>query len=267
MFFFLTKSMIKHFPFIVFLLLISLHSFSQRVVVKSNPTVNDRFSKKSGSLRLSTTIVKIGKIRNNETRTDTIKIFNDGAGDLSIALGKTPQNLRVSLGTEILNPKSESWIAVTYSASGKNDYGFVVDRFELVTNDSIQPKKSISVTAYIVEYFPPITADDSSFIQKAKWIETTFDYGKIRQGSKVTHNFEVINVGKRDLYVRITKSDCECLRTIASTDTIAPGVTGYVSIEFDSNHKEGKDSRKMNVYINDPSKPEVVLELKGEIEK
>ncbi|CAN5654091.1 hypothetical protein BH11BAC1_BH11BAC1_30330 [soil metagenome] len=149
----------------------------------------------------------------------------------------------------------------------KNDFGFVIDRFELNTNDTVQPKKLISVSANILEFFAPMTGDDSANIQKAKWIETTYDYGRIKQGSKITHNFSLTNSGKRDLYIRKTKSSCGCLKTSATSDTIAAGMTGYITIEFDSYNKEGKDSRKMNVFLNDPEKPEVVLELKGEIEK
>lgn len=112
-----------------------------------------------------------------------------------------------------------------------------------------------------------MTADDSANMQKARWIETSYDYGRIKQGNKVTHNFSISNDGKRNLYIRKTKSSCGCLKTSATTDTIAPGATGYITIEFDSYNKEGKDSRKMNVFLNDPASPEIILEMKGEIEK
>ena len=249
------------------LLFVALQAHSQNVIVNSNPTMNDRFSKKTGSMRLSSTIFKMGKIRNNESRTDTVRIFNDGARNLSLSYGKVPSHLKVALGTTDLAPQADSWIAVTYDAALKNDYGFVLDRFEIVTNDTLQPKKLLSVTANILEYFPPMNADDSLNVQKAKWIETSYDYGIIKQGEKITHNFSLANNGKKDLYIRKTKTSCGCLQTSATTDTIAPGATGYITLVFDSYNKEGKDSRKMNVFLNDPSMPEVVLEVKGEVIK
>ncbi len=255
------------FPILLFLTSISPMVFSQGVIVNSGPTMNDRFSKKTGSMRFSSTILKFGSIRNNETRTDTLKFYNDGSADLSISLGSVPSNLTVILGSSGLAPKAESWISVTYDAAKKNDYGFVLDRFELITNDTVQPVKFISVTAGIIEYFPPMTVEDSGVVQKAGWLETSYNYGRIRQGEKITHNFAVTNEGKRDLYIRKTKTNCGCLKTSATTDTIAPGATGYITIEFDSYNKEGKDSRKMNVFLNDPEKPEVILEMKGEIAK
>jgi len=47
----------KYFFTFAVLGLFNLQSFSQGVVVNSNPTMNDRFSKKAGSLRLSSTVM------------------------------------------------------------------------------------------------------------------------------------------------------------------------------------------------------------------
>jgi len=259
--------MIKHFIPFLLVVFISLQVFSQSVIVSSNPTMKDRFSKRLGSLRLSTTLLKIGKIKNNATKSDTIHIYNEGSRNLSLALGKIPESMDVNLGAATLSPQKETWIAVTYHAARKNDYGFMLDRFELITDDSVLPKKSISVSTHIQEYFAPMTSEDSLNVQKSKWIETTYDYGKIRQGSKITHNYAVTNEGKRDLYIRKKISNCSCLKISTASDTIPPGTTANFLVEFDSANKEGKDSRKMNIILNDPARPEVVLEIKGEIEK
>jgi hypothetical protein len=244
-----------------------LHASSQNVVVSSNPTTNDRFSKKSGNLRMSNSIVKIGKIKSNESRTDTLRVYNDAARTMTLGFAKIPKHMLVKSGADSLLPKMETWIAVTYDAAKRNDYGYVLDRFEITTNDSMQPKKPVSISAYIIEYFPVMSAEDSANVQKAKWQETTYNYGKIKKGDRVAHKFFVTNEGKRDLYIRKTTSNCICMKTIEVTDTIAPGKTGFVNIEFDSSNKEGKDSRRMTVFLSDPAKPEVMLELKGEIEK
>jgi hypothetical protein len=257
----------RYYSLVVVLAVAWLNASAQSVIVNSNPTMNDRFSKRSGSLRLSTTLMKIGRIKNNASKTDTIRIYNDGARNMTLSLGKLPSHLEVHLGTSSLTPKTESWIAIAYNAPLKNDYGFVIDRFELVTNDSVQPKKIISVSANIQEYFSPMTADDSLNIQKAILSVTSFDYGKIKQGSKPSFVFVITNEGKRDVLIRKIKSNCTCMKVNASKDTIPPGGNSQVSLEFDSSNKLGKDSRKVNVFLNDPARPEVVLEMKGEIQK
>ena len=257
----------KYFPLLTLFCIVSYQVSAQKVIVNSNPTMNDRFSKRSGSLRLSTTLLKIGKIKNNVSKTDTVRIYNDGVGSMSLITGKVPSHLTVTIGTALLASKMESWIAVTYNAQAKNDYGFTLDRFEIVTNDSVQAKKTISVSAHIQEYFLPMSGEDSINIQKSTWIEKSHDYGMIQQGTKVSHTFSVTNEGKRDLYIRKTKSNCSCMKVTTSADTIPPGANGLFTIEFDSANKQGKDSRKVNVFLNDPSNPEVILEMKGEIKK
>ena len=257
----------KFFSLLAVLVYASLKVSAQGVIVNSNPTMNDRFSKRSGNLRLSTTLLKIGRIKTNATKSDTIRIYNDGIRNMSLLLGKLPSHLDVHLGTAALAPKTESWIAITYNASLKNDFGFVIDRIEVVTNDSVQPKKIISVSANIQEYFSPLSAEDSLTIQKAIWSVTSYDYGKIKQGAKPSFVFAITNEGKRDVIIRKIKSNCTCMKVSASKDTIPPGGNSQVSLEFDSANKLGKDSRKVNVFLNDPARPEVVLEMKGEIEK
>ena len=46
-----------------------------------------------------------------------------------------------------------------------------------------------------------------------------------------------------------------------------PGETGIVHVEFDSFGKEGKDSRTINVFLNDPVMAEVKLEVSGVVMK
>ena len=58
-----------------------------------------------------------------------------------------------------------------------------------------------------------------------------------------------------------------CIKASATKSEIAPGETGIVHVEFDSFGKEGKDSRTINVFLNDPVMAEVKLEMSGVVLK
>jgi len=252
--------------FILFLLLfVCKMATAQNGIVSSDGTLNDKFGKKAGSLRFSATTLKFGRIKNNATKTDTIRIFNSGSNAVNLSLGKIPSHLTCQLQSSSVASNEESWMTVSFDAAKKNDYGFVLDGIELITNDPDQQKKNISVTATIEEFFPP--AADSVSPTKARWAETTFDYGHLKQGDKLTHEFIVYNDGKKDLQIHKTKTNCGCLKAKVAKPTIAPGDSTVVKVDFDSFGKEGKDSRKVNVYLNDPAKPDVTIEMKGEISK
>ncbi len=240
---------------------------AQGTIVSAGGTLKDRFSKKSGTLMFSATTLKLGRIKNNATKTDTIKIYNGGSNVISLATARVPAHMTANLQSSSLAPGTETFLAIAFDATKKNDYGFVLDRFELTTNDAEQPKKPLSVTATIEEAFVMSTAEDSLQAPKARWSEANYDYGQIRQGDKVSHQFVVYNDGKKDLLIHKAKTSCSCLKTNISKTTIAAGDSSIVKVDFDSFGKEGKDSRKVNVYLNDYLRPDVSIEIKGEVTK
>ena len=244
------------------------NAYAQNSVVASPGTLQDKYAKRSGSLRFSTTTLNLGKLANNQIRKDTIRIFNIASRPVTISVsGKIPPHIQVSPGQNSIDPGTEGWIAISYDAGLKNDFGFVLDRIAFSTNDSIQAVKYINITATLFENFPVMTAEDSAMVQKARVPELTFNYGTISQGEKKFHEFVVYNDGKRDLTLHKAKSNCGCIQTTLSKNVIAAGDSAIVRVDFDSFGKEGKDSRKVNVYMNDPAMPEIKLEMVGEILK
>ncbi len=257
----------RYFLLLLMAVLMNHMAMSQGTIVSADGTLKDRFSKKIGNLMFSSTVLKLGRVKNNVIKADTIRIYNAGSNALSLSLGKIPAHMTANLQSETLASKSATLIAVTFDAAKKNDYGFVLDRFELSTNDADQPKKILSVTATIEESFAMMTADDSAQAAKARWSESGFDYGQIKQGDKVSHQFVVYNDGKKDLLIHKAKTTCSCLKTTISKTTVVVGDSSIVKVDFDSFGKEGKDSRKLDVYLNDYLRPDVTIEIKGEVSK
>lgn len=258
------KFFILSFVFVFKILFVS----AQSQVVASSPTLQDEYAKKSGSLRFSSSTLNLGRIANNVIRKDTIRIFNSASRPVTMTLGgKSPEHLQLDLSTASLEPGREGWLAISFDAAVKKDYGFVMDRISLITNDSIQPTKFLNLTATIFQFFPPMSAEDSAMVQKARVPELSFNYGGIRQGEKRSHDFVIYNDGKKDLLIYKAKSSCGCIHTALSKTTIAPGDSALIKIDFDSFGKEGKDSRSVSVYLNDPAMPELKLEMAGEIFK
>ena len=257
----------KYFLFLVAALALNNIASAQGTIVSASGTLKDRFSKKIGNMMFSATALKLGRIKNNASKMDTIKIYNAGNSSLTLSLGKIPAHMAVNLQSAMLSQGAETFITVAFDAAKKGDYGFVLDRFELNTNDADQPKKILTVTATIEEAFVMATAEDSLQAPKARWSESGFDYGTIKQGDKVSHQFVVYNDGKKDLLIHKAKTTCSCLKTTISKTTVAAGDSSTVKVDFDSFGKDGKDSRKVDVYLNDYQKPNVTIEMKGEVTK
>jgi len=238
---------------------------AQNNIVSSEGTLKDKFSKKLGNLMFSVTTLKYGRMKNNSSKADTIRIFNSGSKPINLSVGKVPDHLKVNLKAPVIEPKMESWMTVSFDGVKKNDYGFVLDRFDIITNDSVLPRKNITVTATLEEAFNTMNGEDSLSAPRARWNETAFDFGSIRQGEKVNHDFVVHNDGKKDLLFHKAKTTCGCLKTTFSKMSVAGGDSCLVKVEFDSFGKEGKESRKLEVFLNDYQKPNVPIEIKGEV--
>lgn len=83
------------------------------------------------------------------------------------------------------------------------------------------------------------------------WADTTYDFGTISQGQIVKYNFEFTNTGKSDLVIQSANGSCGC--TVPKnwpTEPIAPGESGKVEVNFNSEYKSGKQNVTVTVLAN-----------------
>ena len=251
--------------FVLVVLLTFGNVYGQRTVVSSGGTLKDKYSKKSGNLMISGAVAKFGRVKNNSVVTDTIRLYNAGNKAITLSTGKLPDHLTIVFQPASLAPASEGTMVLSYNVPKKNDYGFVLDRFEVITNDSITPVKTFSASATFEEYFAPMSGLDSMNAPVAGFDNTVYDYGKVKAGEKIPHTFVLRNSGKNELVILKTKSNCNCLQVILSKSKIAAGDSALVNVNLDTFGKEGPDSRRLNVFLNDYRMPSPVLEMKGEV--
>lgn len=79
---------------------------------------------------------------------------------------------------------------------------------------------------------------------------TNFDFGTIKEGSKVTHSFKFTNTGKSDLIIGDARGNCGCTVPKYPTQPIEPGATGVIDVEFNSAGKHGKQSKTVTLVTN-----------------
>jgi hypothetical protein len=90
------------------------------------------------------------------------------------------------------------------------------------------------------------------------------DFGKIREGEKVTHRFKFKNTGKVPLKITDVKPSCGCTASDYTKEPVPPGGEGYVEVVFDSQGRTGTQQKTVTVFANtDP--PSHILRFKGEV--
>ena len=221
-----------------------------------------------GNLLLNVCQISFNNIMNTETKSDTIKIFNDWDKTMTIKITDLPEYLTCKLiPDQQLKPKEKGIIVVSFNAAKRNDFGLVNDRFVISTNDSIRPEKLVTILATIVENFSKLTTAQLKKAAKIKFESTTFKFDTITEGEKVGYDFIFSNIGKSELIIRKTKGSCGCTVPIPAKTKLKPGESSKIHVIFNSAGKFGKQHKTITIISNDPINTTTTLNIEGVIKK
>lgn len=80
--------------------------------------------------------------------------------------------------------------------------------------------------------------------------ENSFDFGRIRQGKPVTHNFEIFNRGKSPLMIEDVEASCGCTTPEWSQEPVKPNNSSLIKVGFNAS-TEGKFEKTITIRYND----------------
>lgn len=80
--------------------------------------------------------------------------------------------------------------------------------------------------------------------------ETNYDFGTIKEGTKVNHSFKFKNTGESALIIGDARGNCGCTVPKYPTQPIEPGETGVIDVEFNSAGKHGKQNKTVTLVTN-----------------
>jgi len=101
---------------------------------------------------------------------------------------------------------------------------------------------------------------------RAVFKETSHDFGKVKQGEVVSHEFVFKNEGGAPLVVEKVETTCGCTAALVSEKTIAPGKEGKIKATFDTRGYSGRLARYLYLVSNDAENPRRELSLAADIQ-
>jgi len=101
---------------------------------------------------------------------------------------------------------------------------------------------------------------------RAVFRETSHDFGKVKQGDVVDHEFVFKNEGGAPLVIEKVETTCGCTAALVSDKTIAPGREGRIKTTFDTRGYAGRLSRYIYLISNDGLDPRRELSLVADIQ-
>lgn len=98
-----------------------------------------------------------------------------------------------------------------------------------------------------------------------KFDEQEYNFGKVKSGDQVEHDYTFTNTGSEPLVISNAKGSCGCTVPEWPKEPIPPGGKGKIKVVFDSKGKTGPQTKTVTITANtDP--PNTIIYIKGEVE-
>jgi hypothetical protein len=78
-------------------------------------------------------------------------------------------------------------------------------------------------------------------------IDTTYDFGKVKEGEIVEYNFRFKNTGLNPLVIEDAVASCGCTVPEKPDQPIAPGELGFIKVKFNSEHRPGQSHKSITI--------------------
>lgn len=108
---------------------------------------------------------------------------------------------------------------------------------------------------------------EAKIVAKAKFSETVFNFGTVPEGTVVSHSFNFKNVGNSDLRIERVVAGCGCTAASSSMESIPPGQSATIKVDFNTDGFSGPKEKKVHVYSNSYENSEVSLSISGVVER
>jgi hypothetical protein len=95
--------------------------------------------------------------------------------------------------------------------------------------------------------------------------QNTFDFGDIKQGETVSHTFVLSNSGGDLLKISNVKASCGCTAAAPEKNELAPGESTNLVVKFNSTGRQGKQTKTVRIFSNDPQNSEMLLTITGNV--
>ncbi len=232
-------------------------------------TIADLYPRKIGDFRINNEYLNMGRVYPTKVSTQTFKIYNDTNLTLTISpINPIGKHLTISVEPSVVKPKQTAEIKITYDAKAKGDWGYMNDAFELKYSGGTTDKAVLYVVATIEEeQKKDLTPEQLKAAPRMFFNKKEHDFGVLKPGEIVNHEFTFTNTGGGDLLLHKTKASCGCTASEPAKKLLKPGESSSIKVTFNSTGKhDGDQSQSVTIYTNDPTEPTVYITIKAKVD-
>ena len=150
-----------------------------------------------------------------------------------------------------LLPGEETLIGVKFNSAG---YSGAIEQYVYVnTDDAENPILKFTVKAQV--------------IKSTNGPYATWNFGKVKEGQVVNHNFALKNDSKKTLNILEVKSACGCTGSKVQKNTLLTGEKTLLEVQFNSKGFSGPVEKSIYVQTDDLDSPLFTFIIKAEVIK
>ena len=238
-------------------------------VLPREKTVEELFTFPVAGVRFESNHMAFTNIKKTEKKIRVMQIVNTSDKDAKVEFLNLPAHLSLRITPEVLKPGQKGLVEGSYDATKNAGWGNVSDMVRMKVNDVAQENVYYYVSANLVEDFSGLSKDDMLNAPVFRISSNTFDLGKIKGSTQNEVEFKFKNEGKRDLIIRHIRSTCGCTAVQQGNQGVGikPGESSSIKATFSSGGYNGKVTKAIYVYTNDPKNSEIVLMINAEVEQ
>ena len=198
-----------------------------------------------------------------------MQVVNTSAAPVKIEFEGYPLYMSIKANPETLKPGQKGIVEGSYDATKNPGWGNFTDLVKVKLNGVVQENTYYYVSANLVEDFSSLSKEDLANAPVFKLASNTFDLGKIKGSTQNEVEFKFKNEGKNDLIIRNIRATCGCTAVQQGNQGVGikAGESSSIKAVFNSGSYNGKVTKAIYVYTNDPKNSEVVLMLNADVEQ
>lgn len=236
-------------------------------VEKTPETIEQRCKAVFGLLRVEKRDIDFGRVKMHKEYRDTLLVYNPTDKIVKVDVVNHSDLVKAELLDDEIYPGKASWLEVRFRADDSLCLGKCYENVVCMIGEKERTTGLLAVGADVVENFELLSEDELKNAPVLYVKQPKFDFGKIRQGTEVTHAFVLKNQGKRNLIIRKVQAACGCTAVVDGQRVIAPGASVPLDVVYKSAGREGAQQKSILLFTNDPEHSEVKLWISGTVTK
>jgi hypothetical protein len=224
-------------------------------------TEQDFYPYQVGILRFQGNSIAFPDMHNNEKRIRVLPVFNPTASTVKVEFENVPPYMELRTVSSEVKAGSKGLIECIYYGKKASRWGFVNDEVTVKLDGKVQ-EQGLFIQAVITEDFSGFSKSDLAKAPVFKGEIVKVDFGTVEAGTEKEAEFTFRNDGKSDLIIRNIWGSSTCFRVETPDNTVvSAGGKGVVKVAFSTEKLQGRVSRTVYMFTNDPSNTKVAFSV------